>query len=166
MNGLEHTISIDDLTEVEVIEMSPPLRIYKDHPNAVMPKFQTRGSACFDLSVCEYDSIDPGSIKLFHTGLIFDIPKGFMVEIHIRSSLPLKREVTLANNVGIIDSDYVNPIGVMLHNIGDMTQNFAPGDRIAQARMVPVCNYNLEESTEKPGQKENRTGGFGSTGEK
>jgi len=145
-------------------EPAPALNIYKSHDGAVMPDFQTIGSACFDLSVCEFYSIDPGSIKLVQTGLIFDIPYGFMVEIHIRSSLPLKQGITLANNVGIIDSDYVDPVGVMLHNIGDMVQNFVPGQRIAQARMVPVWNYRLVETTKNPDQKGNRTGGFGSTG--
>ena len=54
--------------------------------------------------------INPRERALIPTGLIFDIPKGCQfVYIH-GQVLTLKQGLTLANNVGIIDSDYVEPV--------------------------------------------------------
>jgi len=166
MDNTELTISLEDIGEPEVVEMSPALRVYKDNPNAVMPEFQTIGSACFDLAALESRYFEPGEHILVPTGLIFDIPKGFMLELYVRSSMAYKRKLTLANNVGIIDSDYVDPLYVMLYNFGEKSEVIHAGERIAQARMIPVWNYNLVETKEKPGLKGNRVGGVGSTGVK
>ena len=59
---------------------------------------------------------------LVPTGLIFDIPAGYSVRLYPRSSLALKQGLTLANNVGIIDSDYVQPVYMMVYNISGYQQ--------------------------------------------
>jgi len=108
------------------------LKYYKIYKEAPEPKVMTDGSACFDLSAFLPDNsyvtyyncqntkrsyqalrgvrIGLGERFLIPTGLILDIPKGYSVRIHPRSSMSLKRGMILANSEGVIDSDYVELI--------------------------------------------------------
>ena len=116
-----------------MLTMSRDLLYYKLHPEVKEPYRATEGSACFDLySFLQEDKpvkvylnnfekvdkkdrivqngrvqVNPHERVLIPTGLIFDIPRGYSVRLYPRSSLALKQGLTLANNVGIIDWDYV-----------------------------------------------------------
>jgi len=108
-------------------------------------------------------AINPSERVLVPTGIIFDIPDGYSVRIHIRSSIALKLGLNLANGEAVIDSDYVQESFVMLQNTTNHQIEIQKGERIAQAELVwnqPVAL----ELVERPHQKTNRTGGFGSTG--
>ena len=163
------------------------LSIFKTHPDIILPKFATKGSACFDLSFQsagknEYvgynqfngpftRSLNNGTIKLMTgdrvlvpTGLIFDIPEGHSVRIHARSGLSLKQGLVLANAEAVIDSDYVEETMVMLTNVSDIGITINNGDRVAQAELVKNEEYTLWEIFERPGKKTERNGGLGSTG--
>jgi len=109
-------------------------------------------------------AINPGERMMVPTGIIFDIPKGYSVRIHARSGLALKAGLVMANSEGIIDSDYIEETKIIVLNISNIPIRINHGDRIAQAEMVPVLNYNLVPTTEDIAQKTNRAGGFGSTG--
>lgn len=164
------------------------LNIYKTHPDIVLPKFATKGSACFDLSFqsagkTEYTGynsfnapftrnlhdegaivIMPGERIMVPTGLIFDIPEGYSVRIHPRSGLSYKQGLVLANLEAVIDSDYVQETFVLLTNTSENPVSINNGDRIAQAEMIKSEEYVLWETFEAPTQKTDRTGGLGSTG--
>lgn len=171
----------------------PPLRYYKINDAAVAPVWGTDHSACFDLSAClspgemikgfdttnekffrtvgrkldderGYISLFPGDRIMVPTGLIFDIPVGYSVRLHSRSGLAVKEGLVLANHEGVIDSDYVDPTFVVLHNTTAVELRVFHGDRIAQAEMQVDIAYELGETTTKPAQKTDRAGGFGSTG--
>lgn len=167
------------------------LKVYKTNPAAYLPKLATTGSACFDL----HASLIPGDkVKCYHYGetapdalevnafgsitikagmrtlvplnIIFDIPEGFSLRAHPRSGISLKQGLTLFNCEGVIDNDYVDPCFVTLYNISGIDQVIVDGDRIAQADLVRSEMYTIEETTVKPAQKTERSGGFGSTGVK
>ena len=164
------------------------LKIYKMNPNATMPVFGTSGSACFDLTACLINSeitgfndagskpfvkklnsngalvVYPNERILVPTGLIFDIPDKHCVKLYARSGLAFKKGLTLANGIGIIDSDYVEEIKIILHNSSDMNCIINNGDRISQGEMVKCLPYTLTETEERPERKTERDGGFGSTG--
>lgn len=162
------------------------LKIWKTHPNITIPKHQTAQSACFDLAFQgsgkrDYNgyshmnkpfarpmnaaiSIAPGERVLVPTGCIMDIPQGYSVRIHARSGTSLKQGLVLANAEGVIDSDYVEEVFVMLHNISGNAVTINHGDRVAQAELVKNVEYNVEETPARPLPKTNRQGGFGSTG--
>lgn len=165
----------------------PTLKYYKLHPNAPDPKFGTYEAACFDLTyfaehVSEIvyftdgqrkiiDLVSPeknvwlnrGSTYLIPTGLIFDIPREYSMRVHARSSLSLKLGLYVANGEGIVDSDYTDECFILVTPIGQGVR-LEHLVRIAQAEIVPVVQPYLNEIKEKPSQKGNRTGGFGSTG--
>jgi dUTP pyrophosphatase len=168
------------------------MKVYKNNPEAEIPTFATEGSAAFDLRACLTDGdkvrafnphnkemllpvrrasngkmtfqLQPQFRTLVPTGLIFDIPSKHVVKLYIRSSMALKFGLGLANDVGIIDSDYVDPLFVMIYNMGDTPINIYHGDRIAQGILEKTLSYKLEETTTKPTQKTDRNGGMGSTG--
>tara|TARA_Y100000310_G_C20617244_1_gene781293 strand:- start:764 stop:1399 length:636 start_codon:yes stop_codon:yes gene_type:complete len=105
------------------------------------------------------------SRAMIPTGLIIDIPRGFSVRIHPRSGISLKEGLTLANSEGIIDSDYVDPFYLLMFNNSSCPVRINHGQRIAQGELVERLYYNLEETKDYLGQKTDRAGGMGSTGE-
>ena len=83
--------------------------------------------------------------------------------IVIRSSWAIKKRCVLANQVGVIDRDYVdNPdneghIFIPVENRGTEPVTIAAGERIAQGLFMP---FRVTDDDESEGI---RTGGFGST---
>lgn len=135
-------------------------RLNKDIP---LPQYQTPGSVAFDLSAAEDIIIAPHNIILIPTGLVVQTPPGHMLMLAPRSSLPLKKGLTLANCVGIIDQDYCGPedeLKFQAINLTDKPVEIKKGDRIAQAVFVKMETANFEEIEEI--RAESR-GGFGST---
>lgn len=164
------------------------LKVWKIHPSNQVPKKQTEGSACFDLQFQghgkkEYKGftrnnkpftrpmnnmiiIQPGDRVMVPTGLILDIPEGYSVRVHARSGLSLKQGLVLANAEGVIDSDYVEELMVLMWNISDNQISISTGDRIAQAELIKDEVYSITETAARPGVKSSRVGGMGSTGVK
>jgi len=110
--------------------------------------------------------IAPGERVLAPTGIIFDIPNGYSLRLHSRSSLSWKKGLRLGNSEGIIDSDYFHETFVMLQNTGTLAVSLENGERICQAELVKVQDLAIVEIGTKPSQTTDRTGGFGSTGTK
>ncbi len=130
------------------------------------PFYATEGSAGMDLSACidEPVLIKKGEIKFIPTGIAISLPSNeYVAYIYARSGLACKKGITLANCVGVIDSDYRGEIKCALINLGneDFTVNF--GDRIAQLLIAPVCKAEITEC-ETLDETERGSGGFGSTG--
>jgi len=167
------------------------MRIFKTKEYATLPEFATQGSACFDVKAAFQNGqriksfnawnkqvdivsksiggkvaiqVPPESRVLVPTGLIFDVPESFVLKMYVRSSVALKKGLTLVNGVGIIDSDYVEESYILLHNISDSLVVILNGERLAQCALEPVLPYDIKEIKEPPAQKTDRTGGFGSTG--
>lgn len=84
--------------------------------------------------------------------------------VYSRSGHGFKSDTRLANCVGVIDSDYRGELMVKLtydgNECGELIQ---PGDRIAQAMIIPVEQVQFELADELS-DTERGTGGFGSTG--
>ena len=168
------------------------MNVYKVNERASIPEYATSGSACFDIKACiengqrlkSYNAwnkempivvkgvsgkpdafqLPPNIRVLVPTGLIFDIPEGHVMKMYIRSSQALKKGLTMANGVGIIDSDYVEESFMMLENISDSLVTIEHGERIAQCLIEKTLQMSIVETKEKPVQKTDRDGGFGSTG--
>ncbi len=131
------------------------------------PDWETVGSAGFDLRASENGSIGPKDFKVVPTGLFFDLPENFEMQIRPRSGLAAKKGVTVLNSPGTIDSDYTGEIKVILINHGNETFDVAKGDRIAQAVISTVTAKNiikLNKVSKIDKDTERGTGGFGSTG--
>jgi dUTP pyrophosphatase len=149
--------------------MTLQLKIKKLHPDAVIPKYATAGSACFDLHAIvendvSADAVLPGHFYTFRTGLAFEVPNGYVLKVYSRSGHGFRYGTRLANCTGIIDSDYRGELMVRLKNDGYSKPVVVHhGDRIAQAMLVPIPRVEMIEVGELS-NTERGAGGFGSTG--
>jgi len=127
------------------------------------PVYQYFGDAGFDLRADESLVLDAGEFTLIPTGLRFQIPQGYEMQIRSRSGLAGKYGVFVLNSPGTVDSTYRGEVCVILCNAGKHPFEINRGDRIAQAVINEVPSVNLEkvdllESTFRD------SNGFGSTG--
>ena len=143
------------------------LKIKKLHPDAIIPQYATKGAACFDLHAVSEGKITPAMPVMFKTGLSFEIPEGWVMLIFSRSGHGFNSAVRLSNCVGVIDSDYRGEVKVKL-TCDDLSEEIPPlrinpGDRIAQALLVPSCRVTFNFAEELTDTARG-AGGFGSTG--
>lgn len=130
-----------------------------------LPTYGTKFSAGMDLYCSNQEDIiiNPGETKSVNTGLKLEIPEGFFGAIYPRSSTGVKKNLMLANTVGIIDSDYRGEIKIFFYNYGNQAQSIKFGDRLAQLIIQPYQVVNIVES-EELSETDRGEGGFGSTG--
>ncbi len=142
------------------------LYVKRLHKNAMLPERATPCSAGADLHAClpEPAEILPGKTVMIPTGIAVQ-PSDASTALLIfpRSGLASKYGITLANAVGVVDSDYRGEIKVPLHNLSDQPFLVEHGMRIAQLVVMPVVFPALEE-TELLEETERGSGGFGSSG--
>lgn len=142
------------------------INVKKMHKNAQLPFRATQGSAGADLFAC----IDADVVVLPQERVL--IPTGIAIEldspevgafIFPRSSLSTKFGISLANCVGVIDSDYRGEIKVPVINHSNELYTIHNGERIAQMVILPVVLPTFTEADELS-ETERADGGFGSTG--
>lgn len=148
---------------------TPTLKIKRMTPGARVPTYGSDGAACFDLyadipeSVTLYDIVNVG------TGLAVEVPPGYVMLVYSRSGHGFHYGVRLSNCVGVIDSDYRGEVRVQLttdwHDLDLPARplTIKPGDRIAQAMVVPAQRWALVDVDELSVTARGE-GGFGSTG--
>ncbi len=142
------------------------IKVKKINKDAKLPFRATEGSAGADLFACINENIiiKPDERKLIPTGIAIelnDINCGAF--IFPRSSVSFKSGISLANCVGVIDSDYRGEIKVPLINHSEENFVVHNGDRIAQMVIMPIILPVFEESDEI-NDTQRGAGGFGSTG--
>ena len=138
--------------------------VFRRDPSVPLPKYETPGSAGFDLAASADVTIEPGAIALVPTGLVIAVPPGHLLGIFARSSTPLKKGLMVANGVGVVDSDYCGPddeVKIQVLNFTKAAVTVRRGDRIAQGLILPFVRAELKEGTSASGPTR---GGFGSTG--
>lgn len=145
------------------------LKICKMHPNAIVPTYASEGAACFDLHAAKVNDMEtggdfvyPGHSVLCDTGLAFEVPPGYMLQVRSRSGLAFKHGIEAFH--GTIDSDYRGTVQVLLTcaHLGEVVR-IKPGDRIAQACLVPCPRVEFEVVGQLS-ETARGDGGFGSTG--
>ena len=82
--------------------------------------------------------IEPGETILVPTGCTFGIPHGYMLEIKNKSGVAYKKQLLVG--ACVVDSGYEGEVFVNLHNVGTTSQILEPGDKVAQAVVVPVVH--------------------------
>ncbi|MDA2519297.1 deoxyuridine 5'-triphosphate nucleotidohydrolase [Bacillus cereus] len=156
-----------------------------------LPRYAKPGDSGFDLVAAEDVVINPGETKVIPTGLAFEIPPGYEMQIRPRSGMSRKTKLRVV--LGTIDSGYRGEVGVIADNIAMVEYASMPrfnagilagdndfsitkpvkyevikiskGERIAQGVIAPVITAHFEE-VEELSDSERGKGGFGSTGVK
>ena len=123
----------------------------------------TRGSdeaAGYDLYSYESETVVPKQIKLIDTGISIRVPEGTYGRIAPRSSVS-KKDLILANSVGVLDSGYRGELKIRFQKMGE--EIYEIGERIAQILVLPIPEIEFEE-VENLSESVRGEGGFGSTG--
>lgn len=130
-----------------------------------VPAYATEYAAGIDLycKTKEDISIKPGETVKINTGLKVEIPEGYFGAVYPRSSTGVKKQLMLANTLGVIDSDYRGELMMFFYNYGKTDQVIKNGDRLAQLVIQPYLRCQIEE-VEELSESERNEGGFGSTG--
>lgn len=129
-------------------------------------KLPTRGSlhsAGYDIYTYDNYTIEPKQAVLIRTGIKVYMPPDEYLDLRVRSSLGIKRQLMLATGASVIDADYYNnadnegEIMVVLYNYGDTTQTIKAGEHIVQGIFTKYHLIDDDCTTTI------RTGGTGST---
>jgi dUTP pyrophosphatase len=105
-----------------------------------MPLYASEGASGADVysNLDEPLIIKAGESALIPTGLFFEIPEGYEIQVRPRSGLALKNQITVLNTPGTIDSDYRGELKVILINHGKNDFSVEPKMRIAQIVLQKV----------------------------
>ena len=139
--------------------------IKKLDPSVKLPEYKTSGASGLDLRafIKEPFEIKPKTSSLIPTGLSVAFSEDYEIQVRPRSGLAAKKNITVLNTPGTIDSDYRGEIKVIIYNHGDEKFLVNNGDRIAQMILAPIVKMELEEVNNLPESIRGK-GGFGSTG--
>jgi len=161
--------------------MNLRVKIKRLNESVELPRYAKPGDAGFDLVAAEDVTIEPGETKVIPTGLAFEIPPGYELQVRPRSGI--SRKTFLRVVLGTVDSGFRGEVGVIVSNtsylgnsitlgINDdhgicasVNYGIKKGDRIAQGVIAPVETAHFVEVDELS-DSERGTGGFGSTGTK
>lgn len=127
------------------------------------PKYETTGSACFDIEIADSFTLQPRELHNFPTGLHVELPEGYCLLVFARSSLG-QRKCIIPNSVGVIDSDYRGEIFIPIMNLSDGPLHFQKGIRYAQGMIVHAEQADIV-LVDALSNTQRGSGGFGSTGE-
>ena len=141
------------------------IQVKKLNPQAVLPKRMSEYAAGSDVCACLEAALEigPGERLAVPTGLAFQIPNGFEVQVRPRSGLAIQKGLTVVNAPGTIDSDYRGEVKILLINLSKDPVCIEPGMRIAQLIVQKVESPQWNE-VESLGSTSREAGGFGSTG--
>lgn len=133
--------------------------------NYSLPEYKSEGAAGFDFraNIEEPRGILPMERELIPTGLFFEVPSGYELQVRPRSGLAIKNGISVLNTPGTVDADYRGEVCVILINLSNETFIVNPGDRIAQGVISPVIQAELV-SVDTLSDTERGAGGFGHTG--
>lgn len=182
---LEYLLTLEVLDEEQKKEIKQALKLMQDVQNHreksnkieikfinksknENPFYAKEGDSGFDLRADESGSLKPLERKLVSTGLYFELPDGYELQIRPRSGLAYKKGITVLNTPGTVDTGYRGEIKVLLINLSNEEFTWEKGERIAQGVVSPRVSNDYGELVEvkKITESERGSGGFGSTGTK
>ena len=140
------------------------IKVKKLHSSAVLPTFAHDTDACMDLYAVEDVMFRPGEVKFLRSGLAFEIPRGYYIEVRPRSGLASKRQIIILNSPATIDADYRGEVKVFMKSLNGIDHVLiSKGDRFAQMTLKRRLDFEFVEVDELS-ETERGEGGFGSSG--
>lgn len=182
---LEYLLSLDVLGDEQKKEIQQALKLmnqvksHREERDKIKIKFINKsenenplyvkeGDSGFDLRADEGGLLKPLERKLVSTGLYFELPEGYELQIRPRSGLAYKKGITVLNTPGTVDTGYRGEVKVLLINLSNEEFTWEKGERIAQGVLSPRVSTDYGELIEvnEITESERGSGGFGSTGTK
>jgi dUTP pyrophosphatase len=130
------------------------------------PEYAYESDSGFDLRSSEDVIVKSFGRCLVPTGMRFDIPDGYEIQVRSKSGLALNQGLMVLNSPGTVDSGYQGEVKVIIFNTSSEEIKIEKGQKIAQAVLCPVVNgkwVNLINVSEIS-KKDRNDNGFGSTG--
>lgn len=157
--------------------MKVKIKKLKDH--TILPCYASNDAAGLDLTANDMEIDFDNNIITYKTNIAFEIPNGYVGLVFPRSSV-CKKNLTLCNSVGVIDSDYRGDILLKFRYIGrkpnfidklkllfsvsqfEYENIYHVGDRVGQIIIMKRSKIELD-IVDELSDTERGNGGFGST---
>lgn len=141
------------------------VKIKKLNQKAVIPQYATTGSAGLDMTaVWAKPNPEKGYIE-YGTGLSIQLQPGYVGLLFPRSSISSNTTLSLANSVGVLDSDYTGEIVFRFRNVVPGSGKiYKVGERIGQILIMQHPEISFYE-VDKLDMTARGDGGHGSTGQ-
>ena len=160
-------MSVEEMNrETEITLRTKRLGVELIHEDAKFPSYAYPSDSGFDLYSTEEITIESFGRALVPTGLHFDIPDGYEIQVRSKSGLALKQGLMVLNSPGTVDQGYTGEVKVIIFNTTKDTVKIGKGQKIAQAVVCPVVSgkwLNLVK-VDNIDDKDRSDNGFGSTG--
>lgn len=164
MEPQEKSLQIEELpeekTKKDCLKICPvnPARFYP-------PTKGTEKATCYDIYMPTDMVVHRGmqTPTLIPLGLKLEIPQGYDVKIHLRSSAGRDLHLIMANSVGIVDEDFRGELMAYVYNVGNYPVFLREKQRVFQIELQKKADYDVEfvssisEETER-GDKSGSTG--------
>lgn len=147
-------------TQLDFFPNHLQVKVKRVNPNAKMPTKAYKDDAGWDIYALQRVYIEPYQVVVVNTGLAFEIPPGWHIQVHTRSSAG-KRGIKC--HLGIVDSGYRNELSIVIQNNSLEHYIVEGGDKFAQLLFLPVPDVELIE-TDTLNDSDRGLGGFGSSG--
>jgi dUTP pyrophosphatase len=149
----------------KTIERKVPVKYVNDSENQ-NPEYAYDSDSGFDLRSTEEIWVQANDRRLIPTGLRFDTPDGYEIQVRSKSGLALNQGLMVLNSPGTVDSGYQGEIKVIIFNTTKDRIKIEKGQKIAQAVLCPVLNGKWVDlvKVESIQEKDRNDKGFGSTG--
>lgn len=131
--------------------------------DAKLPERQNPGDAGYDFWATEVEWDEKNTVYVASTGVRVGIPDNHVGLLAPRSSI-YKKNLALANSVGVIDSGYRGEIKFLFIPTSSSHDFYEKGDRIGQMIVTNYAPYPLKQVDDLT-ESERGEGGFGSTGD-
>jgi dUTP pyrophosphatase len=129
-------------------------------------KYNYLSDSGFDLYSSEEITLPPLGRALVPTGVRFDIPEDFEIQVRSKSGLAINQGLMVLNSPGTVDQGYTGEVKVIVFNVNQTEFTITKGMKIAQA-VVSRCTggkwVNLVK-IDNINNKDRNENGFGSTG--
>ena len=154
------------------------------HPDAKIPQYAHISDSGVDVYALDDITVKPGETVLVPTGIKVALPAGYELQVRPKSGRALKTKLRVANTPGTIDQQYRDEIKVIIENvespIKDITLDeegkatsilygssftIGKGEKFCQlvlSEVPKIAFYRVDSVLEI--DKEDRGGGFGSSG--
>ena len=182
---IEDSNKINGIDNVTYYRGEVPVSVMRMFLDVELPVYKHEGDACADVRAYRLievrnemnievrnEDLEKGiflhrgwSVKI-GTGLRFQIPRGWAINMEGRSGFSIKEATIIPNAPAKIDSNYTGELIIGLVNLNAKPTRIEKGDRIAQIEIVPQYRMVFEEVSEIEENKDRGSSGIGDSGMK
>jgi len=166
---------LGDLNNLQMEDMTPkpekiPVKYINktEHPD---PQYKHKDDSGFDFRANipgDTLTLKPMGRLAVPTGLYFELPEHYELQVRPRSGLAYEHGITVLNTPGTVDRGYRGEIKIILINLGQEDFIIEDGDRIAQGVINGILSQYWSDfiKVNEISNTERSDNGFGSTGKK